>query len=225
MPYPQISIIIPTKNEGETLSDVLKNISPMDAEIFVIDGNSDDNTEQIARSYNVRFEKDNGKGKGSAIRQGIDRAHGNILVFIDADGSHNVSDIPDLIAPITRGEADMVIGSRMLGGSDELSGNLTNFIRNFGSSLLTVILNYRFKSRLTDIENGFRAIKKPIAQNLKLRTNSFIIEQEMVIKALKKGTRIVEIASHEFKRKGGKSKLPTWHGWKFVIHFFWELFT
>jgi hypothetical protein len=76
---------------------------------------------------------------------------------------------------------------------------------------------------LTDIQNGFRAIRKEVASKLGLEADDFDIEEEMVIKALKKGYRVSEVPSHEYERKWGKSKLSTWKGWKFVWRLFVEL--
>ena len=105
---------------------------------------------------------DDGTGKGGAIRQAIREATGDILVFIDGDGSHDPHDIPALIEPIVQGAADHVSGSRMLGGSDELHATFHQFIRLFGSQIITLSINYTQDVRLTDCQNGFRAIRRDV---------------------------------------------------------------
>jgi dolichol-phosphate mannosyltransferase len=143
----------------------------------------------------------------------IDAATTDILVFIDADGSHEPRDIPRLVAPILAGHADLVIGSRGKGGSDELHGTLEQFIRYVGSQLIMLAINYRWNVRLTDSQNGFRAIRRDVARRLGLTANLTTIEQEMLMKALKRGFRVTEIASHEYERQWGISKVVVWRLW------------
>jgi dolichol-phosphate mannosyltransferase len=204
-----ISVIIPAKDEGEGIKQIIESVRAYADEIIVVDGHSNDNTKEIATQNGAKVILDNNKGKGDAYRVGINAAAGDIIVFIDADGSHEPKDIPKLTQPIAQGKADLVIGSRMLGGSDEFHGNYSNYVRMVGGGLITLIINIRFKTALTDCLNGFRAIKKDVALSLNLNANQFDIEHEMVIKCLKQGYRVCEISSHEYERKWGKSKLPT----------------
>ncbi len=155
----------------------------------------------------------------------INHIENGIIVFIDADGSHCIKDIPDLVNPIYLEKADLVVASRMLGGSDELHGNLTNFIKMMGTGIIQIAINYRWGVNLTDSENGFRAIRVDVAKKLKLKSNDFDIEQEMVMKSLKKGFNITEIPSHEYPRKGGEAKLNLMKcGWKFIWRLFIDIF-
>ena len=112
-----ISVVIPTKNEESTIGEVIDAVKPYCNEVIVVDGHSTDRTVQIAEQYGVRIVKDNKKGKGDGIRVGADAVRYDIIVFIDADGSHDPNDIPRLTEPIKRGEADLVIGSRGRGGA------------------------------------------------------------------------------------------------------------
>ena len=201
------SIVICSKNEAETIVEVVKKTKRYADEILVVDGHSQDQTEEIAKKMNCVFFKDGGKGKGDGIREGIKRAKGDIVVFIDADESHEPKDIPNLIRPIKQGKADLVVASRGRGGSDELHGDFEKMLRLIGSSIITLAINSRFKVQLTDSQNGFRAIKRKVAQRLNLKENIFTIEQEMIMKALKKGFKVTEIPSHEYARKRGKSHI------------------
>ena len=206
----KISLIICAKNEEKSILTVIHSAKPYVSEIIIVDGHSTDNTVKLAKSKNVTIITDNGKGKGAGIQAGIKIATGEILVFMDADESHDAKDIPSLISPIKHYKAELVIASRGKGGSDELSGNLEKGIRMLGSLIITLIINLRFHVNLTDTQNGFRAIKKSCAINLKLSENGFPIEQEMVMKSLKKGFRILEIPSHEYARAYGKSRINLW---------------
>jgi dolichol-phosphate mannosyltransferase len=182
-------------------------------DVMVVDGHSSDRTAEIAGDLGAVVHRDNGRGKGDAIRVGISKAAGDILVFIDADGSHDPGDIPALVRPILDGEADHVSGSRMRGGSDELHGDLAKFIRVMGSDIITLGINYRFGVRLTDSQNGFRAIRKEVARSLGLREDITTIEQEMVIKTLRKGYRITEVPTHEYARRHGESHIKVGRVW------------
>lgn len=209
----KISIIIPAKNEEKNIRDIVNKSLNYSDDIVVVDGHSGDRTREIAAALGARVFPDNKKGKGDAIRIGISKARNEILVFIDADGSHNPDDIPNLVKPILDGTADHVTGSRMRGGSDELHGDLFKFIRMVGSDIITLGINYRFGVRLTDSQNGFRAIKSGVAKALNLKEDITTIEQEMVIKTLRKGYSIFEIPTHEYERKYGKSHIKVQNVW------------
>lgn len=201
------TLIICAKNEEKTIGKVIDESKKFVYEIIAIDGHSTDKTKKVIKNKKVIYLLDRGKGKGDAIRQAAKKASGEILVFIDADGSHAVCDIPKLVNPILLNKADLVIASRILGGSDEKGSSLEQIIRSIGSYIITSIINLRFQVRLTDSQNGFRAIKKSVFDRLNLKEDIFTIEQEMVIKALKNKYLIVEIPSHEKARKFDKSKI------------------
>jgi glycosyltransferase involved in cell wall biosynthesis len=146
-----------------------------------------------------------------------------VVVFIDADGSHDPKDIPAMVAPILAGDSDMVVGSRGKGGSDELHGTFEQFLRYVGSQLIMLAINYRWNVRLTDSQNGFRDVRKDVGKALGLRSNLTTIEQEMLMRALKLGFRVSEIPSHEYERRWGKSKVVVWklwwaYIWSFLSH-------
>ncbi len=207
------TIIIPTKNEEGNLDSVLNGVKTYADEIIVVDGHSTDRTMEIAKKNGVKFFWDNGKGKGAGVRFAITKASGDILVFIDADGSHDPHDIPLLVDPINKNEFDLVVGSRTRGGSDELHGDFDKFMRMIGSDIITLTINYRWNVRLTDSQNGFRAIRRNVAQQLELRENIFTIEQEMIMKSLKKGYRVCDVPTHEYKRRFGASHIVLWKVW------------
>ncbi len=203
----KVTVVIPTRNEEAGIGDIITYCRPYADELLVIDGHSTDQTRAIAAELGARVVLDTGKGKGAAIRQAIREVTGEIIVFIDADYSHHPADIPRLVVPILRGEADHVVGSRPRGGSDELHGDFEKFMRAIGSDIITLGINYRFGVRLTESQNGFRAIRTAAARQLNLKENITTIEQEMTIKTLRRGFRIFEVPTHEYKRRFGDSKI------------------
>jgi glycosyltransferase involved in cell wall biosynthesis len=205
--------VIPTRDEEGLIGTIIDDVRPYADEVLVIDGHSRDRTRDIATAKGARVVLDRGKGKGDAVRLAFDEAAGDIVVFIDADGSHEPKDIPALVAPIRDGHYDMVIGSRGKGGSDELHGTLGQLIRYVGSQLIMLGINYRWNVRLTDSQNGFRALRRDVGKRLGLTSNLTTIEQEMLMKALKHGFRVTEIPSHEYERKWGTSKVVVWRLW------------
>ena len=210
---PHISVVIPAKNEGPTIRNIILEAKKYAYEIIVIDGSSKDDTRKIAREEGAKVFQDSGRGKGIAVRHGIEKARGDIIVFLDGDGSHDPKDIPQVVKPIVDGEADMVIASRGKGGSDELQGDLDKTFRLLGSVIINLIINIRWRQKLTDVQNGYRAIKTNMAKILNLKENITTIEQEMVMKALKLGLKIKEIPSHEYARQAGDSAIVLGKVW------------
>ena len=219
----KITIAIIARDEETTIGQAVLGAKAHADELLVIDGGSLDRTREIAGQAGASVLTDDGRGKGAGVRLAIQKAQGDILVLMDADGSHQASDIPELVRPIRDCNADMVIASRLRGGSDEFHGTLDNVIRQVGGAFISLLLHWRWGADITDCENGFRAVDVQKARGLRLQANDFLIEQEMVVKAIKTGLVIREIASHEFARQGGVSKLKTTQGWKFLRHIFWEM--
>jgi len=213
VPDSRVTVVIPTKDEEGLIGEIVDSVKPHADEVLVVDGHSRDRTRDIAAAHGARVIKDGGLGKGEALRLSLREAACDIVVFIDADGSHDPADIPKLVAPIRAGQADLVIGSRGKGGSDELHGTLEQFIRYVGSQIIMLAINYRWNVRLTDSQNGFRAIRREVGLRLGLDSNLTTIEQEMLMKALKRGFRVSEIASHEYERRWGASKVVVWKLW------------
>ena len=213
MPDSRVTVVIPTKDEEGLIGEIVDAVKPYADEVLVVDGHSRDRTRDIAEAHGARVIRDRGLGKGEALRLSLREAAGDVVVFIDADGSHEPADIPKLIEPIRAGQADLVIASRGKGGSDELHGTLDQLIRYIGSQLIMLAINYRWNVRLTDSQNGFRAIRTDVARSLGLTSNATTIEQEMLMKALKRGYRVTEIASHEYERRWGVSKVVVWKLW------------
>jgi dolichol-phosphate mannosyltransferase len=221
----RVTVVVPTKDEEGLIGDIVDEVRPYADEVLVVDGHSRDRTREIAAAHGARVVLDGGKGKGEALRLALREAAGEIVVFIDADGSHESRDIPRLVEPIQANESDLVVGSRGKGGSDELHGTLPQLVRYVGSQIIMLGINYRWNVRLTDSQNGFRAIRREVGLKLGLTSNLTTIEQEMMMKALKRGYRVSEIPSHEYERRWGTSKVVVWKLWfPYVVSFIRNLF-
>jgi len=222
----KVTVIVPVKNEADNLSELLPLLRPHGDELIVVDGHSSDASAEIARRHADRVILDGGGGKGDGLRTGAAAAVHDLVLFIDADFSHDPADIPRLLAPLRDGSADHVQGSRMLGGSDELFTDFGNYLRLFGSLLITATINLRFGSRITDSQNGFRAMKKSVFEALGTVENSTTIEQEMIMKTLARGFRLREVATHEYARRAGISKVALRKVWaRYVWHWLTCLFS
>ena len=213
----KVSIVIACKGEGEGIKRILKSLERYSDDIIVVDGHSNDGTKEEAKKFGARFFLDNKKGRGDALKIGIKNAKGDVLVFFDADGSHEATDIPRFVKPILQKDADLVIGSRRTGGSFDINTNLTGIIRSAGCDFLVNMVNHKFKTSLTDILFSFRAIRASSARELRFKSDDFGIEQEMVVSCLKNGYKVLEIPSREKARGWGKSKLHTLTGIKFFL--------
>lgn len=207
VPPNTISVVIPAKNEEGTIADIVKSVQKYSDDVIVIDGSSTDKTAEYAKAAGARVIDIPPIGKGNALCGSIKHIKNAITVFIDADGSHIPEDIPKLVEPILEGKADHVSASRLLGGSDELHGTFDETFRLMGSSFITACINWKFKVRLSESQNGFRAIKTDVLRELDLRERITTIEQEMIIKTLKQGYRMAEVPSHERRRFFGESNI------------------
>jgi glycosyltransferase involved in cell wall biosynthesis len=214
----EICVVIPTLNEAETIESVVRGVRPFCDRVLVVDSQSSDATASIVRTLAAEdpaivLEEYPERGKGRALRRALDIVPERVTIFIDADGSHDPKDIPLLAAPVLRNVADMAVGSRWEGGSDELHGDMNKWIRRSGSRVLTILVNLRFRGHMTDIQNGFRAVVTQVGRDIGLEADDFTIEQEMVMKFLGGRYRVVNVPSHEYARQGGQAKLDLGRVW------------
>lgn len=201
------TVIIPSRNEGDTVVALARAVRAYVDEVIVVDGHSSDGSPARLRAAGVTVIDDGGLGKGDAIRRGLQAASGDVIVTMDADGSHDPEEIRSLVAPIESGDADLVIGCRMRGGSDEFAGTWTMFVRLWGNNFLTQVINTRFRTALTDTQNGFRALRADAVGRLALTENKHSIELEMVLRALRQRLRVCQVPAHEYARRAGESSL------------------
>ena len=205
-----VSVVIAAKQEAPSIGGVIDRTRRFASEILVVVGQSTDGTADVAAGSGAIVLRDGGRGKGEALRRAIPHIHTPVTVFLDADGSHDPEDIPLLVEPILAGDADHVVASRLRGGSSELHGGFDEFMRLAGSSFITACINRRFACQLSDSQNGFRAVRTSVLQQLRLRENTTTIEQEMTMKTLRQGWRMTEVPSHEHPRSHGTSHIRVW---------------
>jgi dolichol-phosphate mannosyltransferase len=211
------TVVIPAKNEAANLGPVVRGALRHASVVLVVDGNSSDGTDRVAAEAGAVVLKDPGRGKGYAIRLAIPGIATEFTVFMDGDGSHDPEDIARLVEPLMVGEADHVTGSRLLGGSSELHGGFDEWVRLSGSSFITACINWRYRVRLSESQNGFRAIRTDLLRRLPLRSTGFTIEQELIVQTLRSGSRMAEVPAHEYPRKSGRSHVAIWRdGWSYV---------
>ncbi len=202
-------VVVPTLNEARGIASVLRGIKPYADDILVVDGGSDDGTPAIAAGVPSVRVLQIATGKGLATRIGLDHTDCDIVVFMDADGSHEPADIPRMIEPIRSGVADIVLASRISGGSDEFRADLDHVLRWLGTKAVTGMVNIVWNTSLTDVLNGFRALNRSRVRTLPLHAAGFEIEIELVAKALQWHLAVAEVPSREYQRQWGVSKLPT----------------
>ena len=216
---PQISLIIPTRNEAETICECIQRAQQvfreMDlaGEILVAD-NSSDETAAIANSCGAKVIKPQKLGYGNAYMAGFEQAEGEYIVLMDGDLTYDPKAIPDMIAILQSGNYDMVMGSRLKGVI--LPGAMPALHRYIGNPVLTWILNILFSSRISDAHCGLRAISKDALKKLSLRSGGMEFASEMLIEAARKDLRVAEVPITYAPRKG-LSKLHSFtDGWRHV---------
>lgn len=210
----KVSVIIPTMNEALNIRYVFPHIPLFVDEIIVIDGNSTDGTiEEILKfrkDAKIIKEKDSA-GKGRALKTGFENATGDLIIMMDADGSHDPNEMRGLLEPVLNGY-DVSKGSRLLpgGGSDDLT-----LFRRFGNQLFITMTNTLHGANYTDMCYGYRAFKRDAIKKMCCKSDGFEIETEQSILMIKAGLKIKEVPSFEAERKHGKSNLRTFRdGWR-----------
>jgi glycosyltransferase involved in cell wall biosynthesis len=206
MPQPRISIIIPAHNEAGAIALVLAEIpAGLAQEVIVVDNNSTDNTSEIARSCGATVLREPCPGYGYACLAGMAHAFSrpqseqpDIVVFLDGDHSDYPEQMPELLAPLLRGDADMVIGSRALGVREK--GSLLPQQR-FGNWLASRLLRLRYGGSVTDL-GPFRAILAPALLGLRMEDKTYGWTVEMQVKAARQSLRTVEVPVRYRKRIG-----------------------
>jgi len=194
--------------------------------VIVVDGHSNDGTQEVCKINKVTYVLDNGLGKGDAQRVGALVAQFEYIIFFDADGSHDPDDIDHLYRYITSNKYELIVCSRKKGGSFDLTANLTfmGFIRSTGCDFLTLLFNKLFNTEFSDILFSLKSIKKKDFIDLKTTENGFGIEIDILAKSVKKNYNIKEMPSRENARVHGESKLSTPFGIYFIYQIFRERF-
>ncbi|OIK03852.1 glycosyltransferase family 2 protein [Streptomyces monashensis] len=202
---PPVSVVIPAMNEAENLPYVFKTLPDWIHEVVLVDGNSTDDTVEVARSLwpGVRVVEQSGRGKGDALITGFEACRGDIIVMVDADGSADGGEIVSYVSALVSG-ADFAKGSRFAngGGTDDMT-----FIRKLGNRALCAVVNRKFGARYTDLCYGYNAFWRHCLDKIDLDCTGFEVETLMNIRVVKAGLKVQEIPSHEYLRIHGTSNL------------------
>lgn len=199
-----VVMIIPALNEAAAIGDVIRAIPRhIVSRVIVVDNGSTDATALIAHAQGAEVVVERRTGYGNACRTGVEAAgHADVLVFLDGDGSFDPGETAQLVAPITEGRADLVLGSRELGGS--VSGLLPH--QRFGNRLVAWLLRRLYRLDITDI-GPFRAVPRTLLGTLQMSEPTYGWPTEMVVKAARQRARIVEVPVSYRARTGGESKV------------------
>ncbi|MCX6760304.1 MAG: glycosyltransferase family 2 protein [Candidatus Nealsonbacteria bacterium] len=215
---PEISVILPCKNEETALPFCLKQIEEaikknnLSAEIIVSDSSTDKSSE-IAKKYGAVLVKHDKEGYGRAYLEALKSANGKYIFMADADASYDFSEIPNFMNQLKSG-FDMAIGNRFAGKIHENAMAFSH--RYIGNPVLSFMLRLFFKVKIRDSQCGMRAIKKAALEKLNLQTTGMEFASEMIIKALKNNLKIKELAIDYYPRKG-ESKIKSFNdAWKHI---------
>jgi len=207
-----LSIIIPAFNEVAFLPEVIRRVreTPYDKEIIIVDDGSTDGTSEYLNSLKetdvkVILHKEN-IGKGAAVRSGLAISTGDVIIVQDADLEYDPKDYPVLLGPIIDGKADVVFGSRFLGGPHRV----LFFWHSVGNFLITIISNMLTDLNLTDMETGYKVFRREVFNHISIESDRFGFEPEITSKVAKKGFRIYEVPISYSGRGYQEGKKITW---------------
>jgi glycosyltransferase involved in cell wall biosynthesis len=191
-----LSVIMPCYNEATTIPDIIAKVRAVDLEkqIIAVDDNSSDDTyavlcqEAAADPTMIVIRHPNNRGKGAAVRSGLARALGEIVIVQDADLEYDPQDYYEMVKPIAEGRVNVVFGSRFLGRHTGMY-----FWNALGNKGLTFLTNMLFNCWISDMETCYKVMRTEIMRDLRLESNDFRLEPEIAAKVLKRGERIYEM--------------------------------
>jgi len=215
-----LSIVIPAYNEKATIREILRRVGQaelppgVEREIVVVDDGSRDGTRELLRELAAAedpvpfrlLEQAQNQGKGAAIRRGFAEASGDLLLVQDADLEYHPRDYPALLQPILDDEADVVYGSRFLGGPHRV----LYFWHSLGNRFLTTLSNMFTDLNLSDMETGYKVFRRQVLEGLRLKSNRFGIEPELTAKVARRDARIYEVPISYWGRTYAEGKKIGW---------------
>ncbi len=212
MNQPLLSVIMPVYNERETLTEILARVRAvnLEKEILVVDDGSTDGTRDMLKEeekkgdLKILYHEAN-KGKGAAVRTGLEHASGDFIIIQDADLEYDPRDYPKMLQPLLEGQAEVVYGSRFLGFRDAMF-----FTQALGNRFLTVLTNLLYGTALSDMETCYKVFRAEVIKSIPLRSRRFELEPEITAKLLKRGYRIHEVPISYQGREYHEGKKLTW---------------
>jgi glycosyltransferase involved in cell wall biosynthesis len=216
-----LSVIIPVYNEELTIGNIIDRTKTalqqigFPYEIIVIDDRSYDNSLEVAKKRKVKIlTLKQHLGKGYALRAGFAEAKGDVIVTIDSDGSHRPEELKRVLIPVIKNKTDLVIGSRYLRQKNVAARKLNAF----GVKLFNFLIQLLTGTAITDSQSGYRAMKRQVLNNQKLKSGGYEIESEMLVKIAKEGFRVTEVPISFEQRTYGRSGVdPMVDGTKILL--------
>lgn len=211
----KVSVVIPCYNEKDTIEKIVGAVcnAPLKSrEIIVVDDCSKDGTQTLLRDRlssmvdQIIYHPVN-QGKGAALRSGFAAATGDFILVQDADLEYSPEDYPLLLEPLMSGKADVVLGSRFMGGRPH---RVLFFWHMVGNKFLTLLSNMLTNINLTDVETGYKAFKAPLIKSIRIEENGFGVEPEIIAKLARTGCRIYEVGVSYSGRTYAEGKKINW---------------
>lgn len=211
----KLSIIVPAYNEAQTVRQLVEKIMevrfPVEYEIILVDDHSQDRTYEIAQLLGHQdtagritiLRNEENRGKGYSILRGLERASGDIIVVQDADFEYDPSELPRLLGPLLEGRAQVIYGSRFLGGGVPKGMAFPNYVANL---FLTWITNCLYGTRLTDMETCYKIVPRALMMSLGLSARRFDFEPEITARLAQRGIRINELPIQYSGRTASEGK-------------------
>ncbi len=216
----EVSVVLPCLNEERGVAlcvrAALEALARMGVtgEVVVVDNGSTDRSAEVAAAAGARVVREPRRGYGSAYLRGFEAARGRYLVMADADTSYDLADLARFVAPLARGECDLVMGNRL--GGDILPGAMPWSHRFIGNPILSGMLRVLFRTRIADAHCGMRGISREAYRRLALRTTGMEFASEMVVGALREGLAIREIPITYHPREGESKLSGVRDAWRHV---------